>query len=98
MAKITLNKIYTPLIVNKTRYFLITGGRGSGKSYTVNTILCLLMLEENQRILFLRQTLTSAYISIIPEFQEKIEVLGLSHLFHITKTEIICESTNSAIL
>jgi len=98
MRKLIINHKYKPLLKNNTRYFLVTGGRGSGKSFTVNTILCLLMLEPNQRILFLRQTLTSAYISIIPEFQEKIEMLGLSSLFHVTKTEILCLSTNSAIL
>lgn len=57
-----------------------------------------MLLEKDRTILFLRQTLTSAYISIIPEFQEKIELLDLSGIFHITKTEIICESTNSKIL
>lgn len=98
MSIVKINPKYKPLITGKTRYFLITGGRGSGKSFTVNTILCLLMLEQNQRILFLRQTLTSAYISIIPEFQEKIELLGISDLFHVTKTEILCPSTGSAIL
>lgn len=95
---IELHKKYKPLVLNSTRYFICSGGRGSGKSFSVNTILCLLMLEENQRILFLRQTLTSAYISIIPEFLEKVEMLGLSDKFKVTKTEIECPSTGSAIL
>lgn len=95
---LVLNKKYTPLISDNSRYFPITGGRGSGKSFTVNTILCLMLLEEKQKILFLRQTLTSAYLSIIPEFQEKIELLGLDDLFDITKTEIINKSNANAIL
>lgn len=98
MAKIDLNKIYAPIIENDTRYNIVLGGRSSGKSYAINTILTLMMLEEDRTILFLRQTLTSAYISIIPEFVEKIETLGLEHLFEITKTEIRCPSTNSVIL
>lgn len=57
-----------------------------------------MLLEERQRILFLRQTLTSAYLSIIPEFQEKIEILGLGDLFDITKTEIINKTNGNAIL
>lgn len=56
------------------------------------------MLEENQKILFLRKTLTSAYLSIIPEFQEKIELLGLSEMFTVTKTEIINNSNGNSIL
>lgn len=89
---------YKPLFTSKSRYFVVTGGRGSGKSFSVNAFLALLMLEENQKILFLRQTLTSAHISIIPEFQEKIELLKLTGMFEVTKTEIICPSTGSQIL
>src|SRR5690606_13361873 len=89
---------YKPLFTSTSRYFVITGGRGSGKSFSVNAFLALLMLEENQKILFLRQTLTSAHISIIPEFQEKIELLKLTGMFEVTKTEIICTSTGSQIL
>jgi phage terminase large subunit len=89
---------YKPLFTSNSRYFVVTGGRGSGKSFSINAFLSLLMLEENQKILFLRQTLTSAYISIIPEFVEKIELLKLGGLFEITKTEIICPSTGSSIL
>lgn len=56
------------------------------------------MFEKDRRILFLRQTMTSAHISIIPEFQEKIDILGLSEYFEITKTEIRCKQSNSEIL
>ena len=89
---------YKPLFTSTSRYFVITGGRGSGKSFSINAFLSLLMLEPNQKILFLRQTLTSAYISIIPEFVEKIELLRLEGMFEVTKTEIICPSTGSSIL
>lgn len=98
MSKIEINKVYAPVISNDTRYALVLGGRGSGKSYAINTLLCLMMLEQNRTILFLRQTLTSAYISIIPEFNQKLELLGIEHLFEVTKTEINCPSTGSKIL
>lgn len=55
------------------------------------------MLEEKRSILFLRKTLTSAHLSIIPEFVEKLDLLGIRNLFHITKTEIICKSNGSVI-
>ena len=93
-----INKKYERLITDDSRYFIITGGRGSGKSFSINTFLCLLMLENKQKILFLRKTLTSAYLSIIPEFQEKIELLGLSNLFDVTKTEIINKANGNSIL
>jgi len=42
--------------------------------------------------------MSSAYLSVIPEFNEKIELLGLEHLFEITKTEIINKVTGSRIV
>jgi phage terminase large subunit len=93
-----INKKYEKLITDDSRYFIVTGGRGSGKSFSINTFLCLLMLEDNQKILFLRKTLTSAYLSIIPEFQEKIQLLGLEDIFEVTKTEIINKTNKNSIL
>lgn len=98
MSKITLNKKYSSLVTSDNRYSIVTGGRGSGKSYAITTLLCLMMLEKDRTILFLRQTMISAHISIIPEFTDKIETLGLSNLFKITKTEIECISSGSIIL
>lgn len=97
MAKLVINKKYSSIATSDARYFLVTGGRGSGKSFSVNTMLSLLMLEDNRTILFLRKTLTSAHLSIIPEFKEKLDILGLSNLFDITKTEIINKINGSAI-
>ena len=81
-----------------SRYFILTGGRGSGKSFAINTMLLLLTQEAGHTILFTRYTLRSASISIIPEFREKIDLLNLNHLFHITKDEIINKGSGSKIL
>jgi len=89
---------YKPLFNSESRYFVITGGRGSGKSYGVNVFLLLLTYEIGHVILFTRYTLTSAHISIIPEFIEKIESLNLYHHFYITKDEIVNTQTGSKIL
>jgi PBSX family phage terminase large subunit len=82
----------------ENRYFLITGGRGSGKSYSVNLFLLNLTYQQGHIILFTRWTMTSAHISIIPEFLDKIEALNLHEDFEITKDEIINKKTNSKIL
>jgi len=82
-----------------TRYFIFTGGRGSGKSFGVATsLLLLIMTESGHNVLFTRYTLRSANISIIPEFKEKIEMLGYENNFYATKDEIINKSTGSKIL
>lgn len=83
---------------NDTRYYICTGGRGSGKSFSIGLLLCILTLEPNHVILFTRYTLRSASISIIPEFLEKIELLGWEDKFYITKDEIINKHSGSRIL
>lgn len=95
---ITINKKYIPLFESDSRYFVITGGRGSGKSFALNSFLLLLTYEVGHTILFTRYTLTSAHISIIPEFVEKIEMADLHNDFSITKDEIINLRTGSKIL
>ncbi len=95
--ELSLNKKYS-VLNNKTRYFIVTGGRGSGKSYAINTLLTLLTYEQGHKILFTRYTLKAASISIIPEFIEKLELQKIEQDFHITKDEIINKQTGSKIL
>jgi phage terminase large subunit len=97
LQEIKINKKYE-LLGSGSRYFICTGGRGSGKSYSVNSFLLLLTYEVGHVILFTRYTLTSAHISIIPEFIDKIETAGLNNDFYITKDEIINLKTGSKIL
>jgi len=85
------------LLGSKSRYFVITGGRGSGKSFEVGRFVTLLSFEHGHKILFTRQTMTSAHLSIIPEFKEKIELLNLDNLFSISKSEIKNKQSNSEI-
>ena len=83
---------------NDSRYFVVTGGRGSGKSFAVGAFLALLTMEQGHKILFTRYTMSSASTSIIPEFIEKIELYGISEHFRITKDEILNMSTGSSII
>ena len=70
--------IYYPLYQNTDKFvILITGGRGSGKSFSTSTFLERLTFEMTpaekivHQILYTRYTMVSANISIIPEFLEK---------------------------
>jgi phage terminase large subunit len=95
---IDVNPKYEPIKTSDARYFIVTGGRGSGKSYSINLLLLLLTFEAGHTILFTRFTLSSAYISIIPEFIDKIETLELQDCFYITKNEIINKLSGSKII
>ena len=98
MLKLILNKKYNPLFSSDARYFIITGGRGSGKSFAVTVFLTLLTMTKGIRILFTRYTMTSAHLSIIPEFLEKIGLLGFDEVFNINKAEVVNTSNQSDIL
>jgi phage terminase large subunit len=92
-------KKFKPLFEGGTRYFILTGGRGSGKSFAVSAFLAgLTFSEPNQRILFTRYTMVSAHISIIPEFEEKIEMMQAHNAFEINKSEIVNSKTKAEII
>lgn len=95
---VVLSEKYQPLFTNDSRYFVVTGGRGSGKSFGVAVFLLNLTYEEGHKILFSRYTMTSAQTSIIPEFVEKIEMMGVQDDFRITKDEIINMTTKNSII
>ena len=98
MHGLKLNKKYLVLDESFARYFIVTGGRGSGKSFAVNSVLLLLTYQAGHTILFTRYTLRAAGISIIPEFIEKLELLGVIDQFKITKDEIINTGNGSKII
>lgn len=84
---------------NDTRYTILTGGRGSGKSFFTGVFLLgLIDTEPGHTVLFTRYTLRSANVSIIPEFKEKIELLNRQHKFKITRDEIVNIENGSKII
>lgn len=96
-------EIYYPLYRDTDHFIiLITGGRGSGKSYNASTFIERLTFEKFDemvhKILYTRYTMTSAHISIIPEMLEKIEQDETGMYFHPTKTEIINKMTGGQII
>lgn len=95
---IKLNPKYKALVTGKQRYNIISGGRASGKSFSIASYLLALTFEKGNVILFSRYTMTSINISVYPEFLEKIELLNIGHLFEIKKNEIINNSTGSKII
>ncbi|WP_321437269.1 phage terminase large subunit [uncultured Bacteroides sp.] len=91
--------IYDPLYTNKDKFvILITGGRGSGKSFNASTFIERLTFEKGHVVLYSRYTMTSAGISIIPEFNEKIELDGSQKFFDVTKSDINNTYSGSSIM
>ena len=80
--------IYHPLYTDNEKFIiLITGGRGSGKSFNASTFIERLTFEMTEaekivhQILYTRYTMVSAGMSIIPEMMEKIELDGTIEVF-----------------
>lgn len=67
---------------------IVTGGRFSQKSFAVGLASCIHSIQNNHRILYTRYTLTSADDSIIPEFNEKIDLLNWYDKFKVTQGRI----------
>jgi len=98
-------EIYYPLYQDKEKFIiLITGGRGSGKSFAASTFIERLTFEKPaaseivHQILYTRYTMVSAHISIIPELLEKVELDGTEKYFSSTKTDVINVMTGSRIM
>ena len=70
-----INSKYIPLWTEKYRYAIISGGRGSSKSFSGQLFARDLMYQSGHKVISTRYTMTSAQKSVIPEFTHK---LGLS--------------------
>jgi phage terminase large subunit len=108
MVMIKTYDIYKPLYEDDDHFiFLITGGRGSGKTFGVSTFINRLTFEciKNKgerdlvhQILYTRYTMASASISIIPEFIEKTELDDTRGCFKNTKTDVVNTWTGSHVM
>lgn len=99
--QIHINEKYAPLFDPDIdcRYFILTGGRGSGKSFAVSTSECNNTTSSAPyKTLFTRYTMTAAHISIIPEFSEKIGLLGMENSFDVQLKDIVNTETGNSIL
>lgn len=102
------------IILDGNQRYLHSDGtvtHNSGKSFAAATFIERLTFEMKKRnipsgeqekivhnILFSRYTMTSAGISVIPEFMEKIEKDGTEDYFHATKTDVVNNLTGARVM
>ena len=96
VPQIEPQNVYIPLYEDTEHFIiLITGGRGSGKSFNAATFIERLTFEQSRdhtfahNILYCRYTMVSANLSIIPEMQEKIDIDGGNKYFKTTRSDIV---------
>lgn len=95
---VQINKKFSKLYTSDKRYFLITGGRGSGKTFAVQDFLIRLLEQVGQGILYTRYTMTSVEKTIIPLFVEHIKLISDLSKYEVTKTLIRHKETGAFIL
>ena len=92
-----INKKYRPLWNATTRYTIVTGGRGSGKSFALACAMLDSTFEDEFNILYTRWNLTSAEVSIIPEFVEKMDIGDCRNAFHVRRRDVQNRATGGRI-
>lgn len=95
---VKLNPIFKQLFTTTKRYIVLTGGRGSSKSFGLNTSAVLMSYEQGHKVLHTRVAMSTAEDSIIPEFQEKIHLLEVDNDFQVYKGDITNRVSGSKFL
>jgi phage terminase large subunit len=71
------------------RYLVAWGGRGSGKSWAIATMLVLQARARPTRILCAREIQRSVSDSVLQLLSDTIDRLGLTSFFEVQKTQIL---------
>ena len=82
----------------KVDIIVITGGRSSSKSFTISLAAAYWARAFNYRILFTRYTMKSSDDTTIPDFMEKVDMLGYHNYFRVRKDRISAKSGRAKIV
>ena len=75
-------------VFEPTRYKVVRGGRGSGKSWGFARALLIMAAQRPLRVLCTREIQKSIAQSVHQLLRDQIESLGLEHLYEVLATEI----------
>lgn len=94
------NDAYVPLFTDDSRYLVLYGGAGSGKSiFTKDKVLYRIITEDNHRYLVCRKVANTLKKSVFASFVETIYEWGLGQYFQINKTDMtITYKENGSVL
>jgi phage terminase large subunit len=83
------NDIFYPLYGCKSRFLVLMGGTGSGKSYFAATAICVrMMLKPDQHIVAFRKVHRNCKVSVFAQFERSINVLGVRRLWEPNLSEL----------
>lgn len=88
LKELVENDIYIPLLENKSRFLVLYGGGGSGKSvFAAHKTILRTVGERGHKFLALRKVGDTVKDSIFAELQAATEDLGVSDEFQVNKTD-----------
>lgn len=90
-----LGEKYVRALWTPARHKAIYGGRGSAKSWSIATALCILAGQEKKKIVCARQFQNSIRDSSKALIEKRIEMMGIRRQFHITDQYIYHRGTRS---
>ena len=95
-----LNSKFQPLFNRPegVRYYILTGGRFSQKSFATGAAAATLAYNHGHRVLYSRYTLVSAKDSIIPEVVEKLEMLNIDGVANVQNDRITFDHNDGKIV
>jgi PBSX family phage terminase large subunit len=86
--KIAVNDCFIPLYENQSRFLILPGGAGSGKSiFCADKIIHRTLCEAGHKFLCLRKVGDTIEESVFAELSAAIETRGASHEFKVNKTK-----------
>lgn len=91
-----LFKLFSPEYHPEVDTVIVTGGRSSGKSYSVAIHSVVALTSYNWSVLYTRYTNMSIEDSVKPEVSQKIELLGYEQRVKDTQTHIECGNNRIA--
>ena len=95
--RIETPRVFLPLL-QPARYLGAHGGRGSGKSHFFAELCIERCLLDRTDIVCIRETQISLAQSVKRLLEQKIESLGVGHLFEVQKTQITHRENGSLII
>src|SRR5690606_20475063 len=82
----------------KVDTIIVIGGRNSQRSFAVGTGTCIAAKDFILSVLYTRYSMRATEDSIIPEFNEKIEILNCETSFNVLKDRVITKDGKAKIV
>ena len=100
-TEVLVNKAYLPVLSDESRFKVLYGGAGSGKSHFVaQSVVLRCLKEKGRRFLIVRKVARTLRYSVFVLIREIIATMGLENVFEVNRTDmtITCRLNGNQLL